>query len=183
MRSNYFGLSHFLLWEQIFTNNWATGFCCKLNVSNSQDSSVVGCRTLSIHHISLWMCFVKWTYQEGGRSRTRSRTRKEEGQEQEFQMWFWISFQPSESLCFIPSGSSTPLHALCHDYISQQLALCTKMPLTQTEAGKMLCVIQRVQFARNKSWARFCFVSHNDHCWYGQTMGRQPSFDGFGTVR
>lgn len=37
------------------------------------------------------------------------------------------------------------------------------MPLTQTEAGKMLCVIQRVQFARNKSWARFCFVSHNDH--------------------
>lgn len=34
IRSSYFGLSHFLLWELILTNYWATGICHEVNVSN-----------------------------------------------------------------------------------------------------------------------------------------------------
>lgn len=76
-------------------------------MSSSQDSAVLGCGTLSIHHISEWMSFVEWIYQEGGRPRTWLG----------FQMRFWMSFQPSEVLSFLPSSSPALLYALCTDYI------------------------------------------------------------------
>lgn len=69
--SSSLGSSPFLSWDLVLTNFCATGIRYELNVSNSQDSAVLGCRTLSTHHMSEWMCFVKWTYQEGERSRTR----------------------------------------------------------------------------------------------------------------
>lgn len=106
MRSDPLAHPIFFLWDFVFTNYCKTGVCHELHVSSSQDSAVLECGTLSIHHISEWMSFVEWIYQEGGRPRTWLG----------FQMWFWMSFQPSEVLSFLPSGSPALLHALCTDY-------------------------------------------------------------------
>lgn len=158
--------SHFNLWDFILANYWAPDVCyelCQLTRSHCVRMRI------STHSTSEWMCFFKWTEQEGGQEHGRISDGILDATSDKQSAFFHTFWQPYISAC--------PLPWL---YISQKPALHGRPHQGKWKQGRMLGMIQKVQFMGGNHWTGSCLLSPNDRPKLARAgSGRQSRLEWF----